>query len=97
MRGAGLQAQGMAVQKARNSGAMPLGPPMSRRTEPATLAADPITTRPSALHARAAHALGEMFGVTMPTPASQATSGGSAGGGGVAAVAEGCPPEHPSV
>src|SRR5690606_27870716 len=45
MRGAGLQAQGMAVQKARNSGAMPLSAD-ARRTEPPPLAADPITTRP---------------------------------------------------
>ena len=81
MRGAGLQAQGMAVQKARNSAAMPLGAD-ARRTEPPPLAADPITTRPSALHARAAHALGEMFGVTMPDPGFSGDEGGSAGGGG---------------
>mgnify|MGYP006146937863 FL=1 len=80
MRGAGLQAQGMAVQKARNSGAMPLGAD-ARRTEPPPLAAEPITTRPSALHARAAHALGEMFGVTMPDPSYAVGDGDTVGGG----------------
>ena len=84
MRGAGLQAQSMAVQKARSSGAMPLGASGTevRRTESATAVSDPITTRPSALHARAAHALGEMFGVTMPDPGFSGDEGGSAGGGG---------------
>lgn len=83
MRGAGLQAQGMAVQKARSSGAMPLGASGAdaRRTEPAPSAADPTPTRPSALHARAAHALGEMFGVTLPDPGFSDDGGGSSGGG----------------
>ena len=76
MRGHGLQLQGMAVQKSRNSSAMPLGPD-TRRTEPAPLHAEPITTRPSALHARAAQALGEMFGVPVPPAAS---SPGESGG-----------------
>lgn len=92
MRGAGLQAQGMAVQKARNSGAMPLGSlgADARRTEPAPLAADPTTTRPSALHARAAQALGEMFGVTMPDASyagGEGDTGGGSGGGGMSSGA----------
>jgi hypothetical protein len=80
MRGHGLQPYGMAVQKSRNSSAVPLGSD-NRRTEPAPLASDPVTTRPSALHARAAQALGEMFGVTMPALPSTPGEGGGVSSG----------------
>lgn len=80
MRGHGLQPQGMAVQKSRNSSAMPLGSD-TRRTEPAPLHAEPVTTLPSALHARATQALGEMFGVPVPpAPSSPGESGGVSSG-----------------
>lgn len=80
MRGHGLQPQSMAVQKSRNSGAMPLVSD-ARRPEPVALGTEPTPSRPSALHARAAQALGEMFGVTMPAPASgEGDYGGGSGG-----------------
>lgn len=71
MRGHGLQPLGMSVQKSRNSSAMPLGSD-ARRTEPATLTgADATQPAPFAptnpLHARAAQALGEMFGMPLPS------------------------------
>ena len=71
MRGHGLQPMGMSLQKSRNSSAMPLGAD-ARRTEPAPLTGGertqpaPIST-PNPQHARAAQALGEMFGMPLPS------------------------------
>lgn len=69
MRAQGLQPLSMAVQKSRNSSAIPLGADGRRGDASTTSSEAHLSTQPGALHARAAQALGEMFGVTMPSGA----------------------------